>query len=63
MLFAVPMAWWDPKNHVEDCRFCNDSVTGLSAENEAQNYVLQRGQSLMMTIHQLHSLQGMDWHF
>jgi len=27
MPFAVPMKWWEPKNHVDDCYFCCESVS------------------------------------
>jgi hypothetical protein len=34
MLFVIPMIWWEPRNHVDDCYFCCASVTGFSATNK-----------------------------
>ena len=31
--FGIPMVWREPTNHVPDCYFCADDVTGINSKN------------------------------
>ena len=41
MGFGIPMVWWEPANHIDDCYFCSRNVTGVN-KKRCKSFELQK---------------------